>query len=191
MALYPPSEKVWWREPIAKVEIVWIVIAFNNDPPYPLDLGTLGLTGCTQYQPSTLVVALTIIGGSATLPLTVSPEICRTMRPPRFLHFSLFLMSAIQIPSNTPVPWTAPALAGAPDGAARSPLRQPICCIAPLATSASGEFGQASRKLLSAMQLLEPLASFQRRAARDSLHLPEGAPRSGEAAAAAFARQFR
>ncbi len=29
MALYPPSQKIWWREPIAKTEIVWIVIAFT------------------------------------------------------------------------------------------------------------------------------------------------------------------
>jgi len=28
MGLYPPPQKIWWREPIAKTEIVWIVIAF-------------------------------------------------------------------------------------------------------------------------------------------------------------------
>lgn len=28
MALYPPPQKIWWREPIARTEIVWIVIAF-------------------------------------------------------------------------------------------------------------------------------------------------------------------
>ena len=28
MGLYSPSERIWWREPIAKTEIVWIVIAF-------------------------------------------------------------------------------------------------------------------------------------------------------------------
>ncbi len=28
MALYPPSQRIWWREPIAKTEIIWIVIAF-------------------------------------------------------------------------------------------------------------------------------------------------------------------
>jgi len=28
MALYPPRARIWWREPIAKTEIVWIVIAF-------------------------------------------------------------------------------------------------------------------------------------------------------------------
>jgi cytochrome c oxidase subunit 2 len=28
MALYPPPQKIWWREPIAKTEIVWIIIAF-------------------------------------------------------------------------------------------------------------------------------------------------------------------
>ncbi len=28
MALYPPPQRVWWREPIAKTEIVWIIIAF-------------------------------------------------------------------------------------------------------------------------------------------------------------------
>lgn len=28
MALYPPPQKIWWREPIAKTELVWIIIAF-------------------------------------------------------------------------------------------------------------------------------------------------------------------
>jgi cytochrome c oxidase subunit II len=28
MAITPPAEKVWWNEPIAKVELGWIVIAF-------------------------------------------------------------------------------------------------------------------------------------------------------------------
>lgn len=28
MAISPPSERVWWKEPIARMEIVWIVVAF-------------------------------------------------------------------------------------------------------------------------------------------------------------------
>ena len=28
MAITPPSNRVWWREPIARIELVWIVIAF-------------------------------------------------------------------------------------------------------------------------------------------------------------------
>ena len=28
MALTPPSARIWWREPVAKVELVWIAVAF-------------------------------------------------------------------------------------------------------------------------------------------------------------------
>jgi len=28
MAITPPTERLWWKEPIAKVEIIWIVVAF-------------------------------------------------------------------------------------------------------------------------------------------------------------------
>jgi cytochrome c oxidase subunit 2 len=28
MAISPPSERIWWNEPIPKIELVWIVIAF-------------------------------------------------------------------------------------------------------------------------------------------------------------------
>jgi len=28
MALYPPSERIWWREPIARTELVWVIVAF-------------------------------------------------------------------------------------------------------------------------------------------------------------------
>jgi len=28
MAITPPSERIWWKEPIAKVELYWIIIAF-------------------------------------------------------------------------------------------------------------------------------------------------------------------
>ncbi len=28
MAISPPSERIWWKEPIAKVELVWIAVAF-------------------------------------------------------------------------------------------------------------------------------------------------------------------
>ena len=28
MALTPPSKRIWWKEPIAKVELYWILIAF-------------------------------------------------------------------------------------------------------------------------------------------------------------------
>ncbi len=29
MAITPPSERIWWKEPIARVELIWIVIAFT------------------------------------------------------------------------------------------------------------------------------------------------------------------
>lgn len=29
MAIYPPTNRVWWREPVAKIEIFWTVIAFT------------------------------------------------------------------------------------------------------------------------------------------------------------------
>ncbi|MBI2993170.1 MAG: cytochrome C oxidase subunit II [Gammaproteobacteria bacterium] len=28
MSIWPPEQKIWWHEPIAKIEIVWIVVAF-------------------------------------------------------------------------------------------------------------------------------------------------------------------
>jgi cytochrome c oxidase subunit 2 len=28
MAIQPPAQRIWWREPIARMEIVWIAIAF-------------------------------------------------------------------------------------------------------------------------------------------------------------------
>jgi cytochrome c oxidase subunit 2 len=28
MAISPPSERLWWNEPIPKIELIWIVIAF-------------------------------------------------------------------------------------------------------------------------------------------------------------------
>lgn len=28
MAIHPPSETIWWKEPIARTELVWIIIAF-------------------------------------------------------------------------------------------------------------------------------------------------------------------
>jgi len=28
MAISPPSERLWWNEPIAKIELVWIIVAF-------------------------------------------------------------------------------------------------------------------------------------------------------------------
>ncbi len=28
MAIAPPSERIWWKEPIHKVELVWIIVAF-------------------------------------------------------------------------------------------------------------------------------------------------------------------
>lgn len=28
MAIHPPLKRLWWKEPIAKAEIVWIVVAF-------------------------------------------------------------------------------------------------------------------------------------------------------------------
>ena len=29
MAITPPSDRIWWRQPIAKVELIWIIIAFT------------------------------------------------------------------------------------------------------------------------------------------------------------------
>ena len=28
MSISPPSERIWWREPVARTELIWIVIAF-------------------------------------------------------------------------------------------------------------------------------------------------------------------
>jgi cytochrome c oxidase subunit 2 len=28
MAISPPSERLWWKEPIHKVELIWIIVAF-------------------------------------------------------------------------------------------------------------------------------------------------------------------
>ena len=28
MAIHPPAQRIWWKEPIARSEIVWIIIAF-------------------------------------------------------------------------------------------------------------------------------------------------------------------
>lgn len=28
MAITPPTERIWWKEPVARVELVWIIIAF-------------------------------------------------------------------------------------------------------------------------------------------------------------------
>lgn len=28
MAIYPPPQRIWWNQPIARVEIIWIAIAF-------------------------------------------------------------------------------------------------------------------------------------------------------------------
>jgi cytochrome c oxidase subunit 2 len=28
MAITPPSERIWWKEPIARTELVWIIVAF-------------------------------------------------------------------------------------------------------------------------------------------------------------------
>jgi len=28
MAITPPSERIWWKEPIAKIELIWIIVAF-------------------------------------------------------------------------------------------------------------------------------------------------------------------
>jgi cytochrome c oxidase subunit 2 len=28
MAITPPSERIWWKQPIAKIELIWMVIAF-------------------------------------------------------------------------------------------------------------------------------------------------------------------
>ena len=29
MALTSPSERIWWRQPIAKIELIWIIVAFS------------------------------------------------------------------------------------------------------------------------------------------------------------------
>jgi cytochrome c oxidase subunit 2 len=28
MAMTPPDERIWWKQPIAKVELIWIIVAF-------------------------------------------------------------------------------------------------------------------------------------------------------------------
>ena len=28
MAIQPPTERVWWKEPIARVELIWVIVAF-------------------------------------------------------------------------------------------------------------------------------------------------------------------
>lgn len=28
MAITPPSDRIWWKEPIARIELVWIIVAF-------------------------------------------------------------------------------------------------------------------------------------------------------------------
>lgn len=28
MSISPPSERIWWKEPVSKVELIWIVVAF-------------------------------------------------------------------------------------------------------------------------------------------------------------------
>ena len=28
MAIHPPAQRIWWKEPIARSEIIWIIIAF-------------------------------------------------------------------------------------------------------------------------------------------------------------------
>jgi cytochrome c oxidase subunit 2 len=28
MSITPPTERIWWKEPIAKIELIWIIVAF-------------------------------------------------------------------------------------------------------------------------------------------------------------------
>ena len=28
MAIHPPLNRIWWKEPVAKAEIIWIAVAF-------------------------------------------------------------------------------------------------------------------------------------------------------------------
>jgi cytochrome c oxidase subunit 2 len=28
MAVTPPPERIWWNEPISRVELIWVVVAF-------------------------------------------------------------------------------------------------------------------------------------------------------------------
>ena len=28
MAITPPSERIWWKEPIHRIELVWVIVAF-------------------------------------------------------------------------------------------------------------------------------------------------------------------
>ena len=32
MAITPPSERIWWNEPVARTELIWVVIAFTWGP---------------------------------------------------------------------------------------------------------------------------------------------------------------
>ena len=29
MAITPPSERIWWKEPVSKIELSWVIIAFS------------------------------------------------------------------------------------------------------------------------------------------------------------------
>jgi hypothetical protein len=49
----------------------WIVFGFHTEAPFPMDLTSIGLVGCTQYQPADLLAGLVMTGGTATLTLTV------------------------------------------------------------------------------------------------------------------------
>lgn len=49
----------------------WLVFATRAQPP--LDLGIVGMTGCTLYQPLDVLVPLPLNGGTASLPFTIPP----------------------------------------------------------------------------------------------------------------------
>ncbi|MGK0522163.1 MAG: hypothetical protein ACJAUC_004883, partial [Planctomycetota bacterium] len=49
----------------------WVVFGFGAAAPFPLDLASVGLVGCTQYQQADLLAVVMMTGGTATLTLTV------------------------------------------------------------------------------------------------------------------------
>ncbi|MEZ6036083.1 MAG: VCBS repeat-containing protein [Planctomycetota bacterium] len=59
----------------AAATVAWIVFGFDASAPFPIDLGVVGLTGCTQYQRAEVLVPVAMTGGAASLTLTVSPTV--------------------------------------------------------------------------------------------------------------------
>lgn len=55
----------------AGTAVGWVVHSFFAGPPYPVDLGTMGLLGCHQYVSLDLPVPVVLQGGAASLDLVI------------------------------------------------------------------------------------------------------------------------